>query len=100
MYSGIKRDGTILYSVVILGKENMNLLYPLIRAEQDKKIEQIKMCEQEDKRLPRDDIGISIYDIIQLLDDGNMTIVHNGEKISKVNFLKLANTKKTKKTDL
>jgi len=93
MYSSMRRNGRIVFSLLILGQENMKHIHPLFKKEQDAKIQEIELCQQKSKRLSRDDIAIRVYDIIKLLNDTNMIIILDGNKTNKVNFLELIGDK-------
>jgi len=61
MYSCMKRSGDIVFSLIIIGRKNAELLNPLIEKHQSVKIKEIKLYESIGKRIPRDDIGIPVY---------------------------------------
>lgn len=87
IYSQFKRSGNFVFSVIIVGLDKMKLIHPLIEDAQSKKLVEINLCESIDKRLPRDDIKISVLKLIHLLKNQDMTIIYKGEKISKEDFL-------------
>lgn len=82
-----KKTSSIKFSIFILGKERMKKIHYLMKIEQEKIIEEIKNLPVGE-RLSRDDIGIRILDILESLNDEDMTIVFNGIKITKEDFLK------------
>lgn len=87
MYSVFKRTGDIVFSVIIVGPDKMKLIHPLMEEAQSEKLVEIRMCEDANKRLSRDDIKIKALELICLLKNQDMTIIYKGEKMNKEDFL-------------
>ena len=87
-YSLLRRDGECVLTLIILGSNNTQLVHPLIEAAQQDYLNRLAKRNQDNKRL-RDDIAVSVLNIINLLDDSSMKIILDDKIVTKQQLLNI-----------
>ena len=87
IYTAFERDSDIVFTIIVVGEQNMKRLHLLFRRAHRVIHEKILACKKADKKINRDAIEISAFDIIERLKENEMVILVRGKVVSRRKFL-------------
>jgi hypothetical protein len=86
-------DGKVIYSLLVVGMENMQKLHGLMAKELADALAKQEIKRNEKKSIGRDGFIVKMKDIVTILDDSSMTILYKHQKISKADFARMLEEK-------